>query len=206
MAKRKLTKEERRARSWAETRKVMRRQGMKIENPFDFPGYVYIEPPDAFDAVWKRGGPWFDTLADIGYNVGRYAEGIDMTIQMYRPWTIFYQNAPHLDSREQIARLKEGACVILDCHFPIMRLEHTIFEGDESVDYLSLVESVPMMLANMQAACAVTVPNEDWAADLAGEVSNVYYLPDINEPEDLSVFGSKFMGMCASITRNRSVH
>ena len=206
MAKRKLTKEQRRDRQWAEIRKEMRRQPLRVENPFDFPGYVYMEPPNAFDAVWKRGGPWFDTLADIGYRVGRYVEGIDITVTMYRPWTIFYQNVPYLDSREQITRLKEGACVILDCHFPIMRLEQTIFEGDESDQYLSLVESVPMMLANMRAACAVTVPNEAWAADLVEEVPHVYYLPDINTPEDLNVFGSKFMGMCASLTARRVGH
>lgn len=206
MAKRKLTKEERRDRRWAEARKVIRSSGMKVENPFDFPGYVYIEPPDAFDAVWKRGGPWFDMLADFGYNVGRYAEGIGMAVQMYRPWTIFYQNVPHLDSREQTARLKKGACVIMDCHFPVMRLDRTIFEGDETEQYMNLVEARSIMLANLRTACAVTVPNEDWAADLAEEVPNVYYLPDINEPGDVSIFGTKFMGMCASLTNGRVGH
>src|SRR5262245_53085616 len=172
----------------------------RLENPDIIPGFIYVEPPRKFGAVKKRGGPFFDQLADLGYNVARIpAEplGEPKRIPIFRPWTFLYMPVPVDDTTAWFADLPRERCsVILDCHFPIMNLEYAI--ADEAT--LAMVaERRPQILANLAAADAVTVPRGEWAAPITEVNPSVWLLPDINRATDVVAFTLRFNEICAAV-------
>ena len=64
------------------------------------------------------------------------------------------------------------------------------------------------MLDNLRAACAVTVPREEWAADLAEVIpaDRVWLLPDIVRFADLNQFISKFQDLQAALIASGDRH
>lgn len=160
------------------------------------PFYVFGEPPAAFDAVSKRGGPYFDALAELGVEVLRVPAGASVMAKPRGPWTFAYLPVPVVDVTGWVRDWQRGPCsIIMDVHFPIMRQESVIGD-DETI--LTVLESREVMLANLAVACAVTVSQAPWAADLAEVNDRVWFLPDI-EPDDedsLIDFTVKFSEIC----------
>lgn len=68
-----------------------------IENPEAWPRYVYCEPGDGFNATFKRGGPYFDVMAESGFRVTRIpADGISRSFSTGPPGhlSIFQSSRP----------------------------------------------------------------------------------------------------------------
>lgn len=92
-----------------------------------------------------------------------------------------------------IAQFRQSSSVIVDVHFPLARQETVIGEDDA---ILQLLERREEMLQALRFACAVTVSQEAWAADLAEYHSNVWHLPDIEDDEEsLLTYIYKFSDM-----------
>lgn len=169
---------------------------MKIENPDAWPAYVYIEPMDGiFDAIRKRGADYFDFLAEAGFNVTRLsAENEDRKLTIRPPWTLVYLPLERT-TPDTISAFSKGLCsVIVDVHFPVVHQETVLTENDDAL--LDLLERREEMLETLRRACAVTVSQEEWAADIAEFNSNVWYLPDIKDDEEsIITFTYKFSDM-----------
>jgi hypothetical protein len=175
------------------SRKKTRHRGVppepRLENPQAFPLFVVCEQSEQFGAKTKRGRPYFDAAANVGLEVQRVPLGADLELRPRRPWTYVFMHVPIADFRPIIDdrhRHRDPVSFIFDCHFPIMRMD-TIIGDDETV--LLTLESRAVLLANLGAACAVTVPRREWAADLAEVNPRVWWLPDIDdETTDPDVF------------------
>lgn len=53
----------------------------RVENPERFPAWVWLRPPDAYDAPRKRGGPVFEEMARLGFRVTMFDQGIGVRVQ-----------------------------------------------------------------------------------------------------------------------------
>lgn len=131
------------------------------------------------NAITKRGGPFFDSLTDIGFEVLRLQNGSTETIAFRKPWTFVYGPVPDTDITEWIAEATKAipwSSVILDVCFPVMQPE--LIGGDpESVQ--RVLDHRDVILENIKAACAVTTPHKDWAAALAEVNPRTWWVPDI---------------------------
>ena len=160
----------------------------RLENPDQVPAWVYMEPPDQFNAVQLRGAAFFDQMAAYGVRVQRIpgvaagspgSDHADVEFQIFRPWTHIFVNvrggdlAPFLDS------LPPWCSMIMDCHFPIMDMEAAIGSNEQLI---GVIDHKDELLANLALADAVTVSQKHWAADLAEINPNVFYLPDLQGP------------------------
>jgi hypothetical protein len=168
----------------------------KIENPERFPAYIYSGYPDTdpYNTEVKRGGPYFEMLQHVGFRVTRLTPGVEASITLALPWTFLFIPVPATDSVAALEDLTRNRCtVILDCHFPIMQLEKVMVPNDEVM--FSVIENRDVMLANLATACAVTVPQKEWAADLAEVNPRVWYLPDLDDEDETSLtnFATRFM-------------
>lgn len=155
---------------------------MKIDNPSLYPAWVYLEPPENFDAPKLRGGPCFDVLEEVGIRVQRIkpspadADVVQMhRVAIYLPWTFLFMPVLVGDMSSTLDMLSEirGCSVIMDCHFPVMSPNDLVGPDSDLVR-----DNRDTILNNLSLADAVTVSQPQWAADLVGEVPNVYYLPD----------------------------
>lgn len=109
-----------------------------------------------------------------------------------RPWTFLYVPVQTDDAAEWLPWFQERTCsVIMDVHFPVMRQE-TVLGDDATI--LEVLEHREQMITNLSLACAVTVSQEAWTADLAEVNPNVWFLPDIEPGDDdsLTEFTIKF--------------
>jgi len=175
----------------------------RIENPNVFPTYMYSGAPDndIYDAEVKRGGPYFEAMKVSGFRVIRIpvGEGVQ-EVPIYKPWTFLFTHVPNTDAVMYVKSIAAAGCtVIMDCHFPIMQLERAMTPDDDI--WLQVIESKAVMLANLAVACAVTVPHKEWAADLAEVNPRVWYLPDIEDAdnvEQIAAFGMKFAEIAMS--------
>jgi hypothetical protein len=170
-----------------------------VENPQVFPRYVYAEPANTFNAVELRGGPFFDALAREGFDVMRISAGGLLDVEaIRRPWTFIYLPVPSADVVDAVRSWYRRPCsVIMDVHFPLINQE-TIIGDDEAI--LQSLEFREQMIANLGVACAVTVSQEQWAADLAAVNPRVWFLPDLHDddPDSGDAFAVKFVEMCQS--------
>lgn len=166
---------------------VTNHEQVKIENPDIFPAYIYVSSPDE-RARRLRGQAAFEGLAELGLRVEEIRtvpspdQAAMVEIRIRRPWTFVFLPVAPVDFSPYAEAFHDKPCsIIMDCHFPITRMEYAIAEDSEQL--AAMWAAQPVMLANLRLADAVTVPQPDWAADLAGEVPNVYVLPDLELPE-----------------------
>ena len=179
----------------------------RVENPDVFASFVYVEPPPPFNAVHVRGGPYFDLMAARGFNVQRIPAGTSDSSVELRGWhTFVYAPVNAEPMAEVFERIRSRGCIILDCHFPITRMEHV--ETGDGLEFLSVLEGREQMIDNLRAACAVTVPREEWAADLAEAIpaDRIWLLPDIVRFADLNQFISKFQDLQAALIASGDRH
>lgn len=159
----------------------------RFENPELFPAWIFAKPPAGYDAVNLRGGPVFEVMAEMGLRVQVIEAGAgDVRVEFHRPWTYVYLPVPSADCSAWVEGLPSYSSVIMDCHFPIMNMETAIGADQTLID---LIDNKDTLLANLAVADVVTVPKEEWAADLAEVNRNVFLLPDLKESDqDPSVF------------------
>lgn len=151
----------------------------RVENPSLFASWVWISPPDEFDAPVKRGRRLFEEMAHIGYRVELLSAGWEGQLSIWRPWTFIVGPVPAADVSAWVGGLDDLHCsVIFDCHFPIMNLETAIGADDQII---GVIDRKDVMLANLALADAVTVPHPSWATDLAEVNPNVFLLPDYDD-------------------------
>jgi hypothetical protein len=151
-----------------------------IENPELYPAWGYqIDSERNPEVARLRGKDAFDAMEQIGLRVEEIS-GRGGSFEIRKPWTyIFMFVNTDVDSTEELLATEGAPCsIIMDCHFPIMRLEHAFTKDPD--DMFKLIENRDIILGNLALADAVTVPNSDWAADLAEVNPNVYYLPDLH--------------------------
>lgn len=151
----------------------------RVENPERFPAWVWLRPPDAYDAPRKRGGPVFEEMARLGFRVTVFDQGAEVRVPINRPWTYIVCSVPGGDCGPWVESVADDPCsVIMDCHFPIMNMEIAIGADTE---IMAVIDNKETILANLALADAVTVPQPGWAADLAAINPNVYLLPNFEE-------------------------
>lgn len=152
----------------------------RVENPSLFPAWVWMRPPDAYDAPRKRGGPLFAEMDRLGFRVQVIPQTTAVhNVAIWRPWTYIVCSLPSGDFTETAESVDDAPCsVIMDCHFPIMNMEQAIGDDEQLIHIIDNKES---LLANLALADAVTVPQAGWAADLAAVNPNVFLLPDYTD-------------------------
>jgi hypothetical protein len=130
-----------------------------------------------------RGKDAFDAMAQTGIRVEEIV-GDGASFKIQQPWTYYFTFVnTDISVGEELLQL-EGtpSSVIMDCHFPVMRLEHAFTKVPD--DMFKLIENRNIILGNLALADAVTVPSPGWAADLVGVNPNVFYLPDLQMESD----------------------
>lgn len=182
----------------------------KVENPKLFPAYVMVRSPDERTAR-LRGEIFFETVAQQGLRVqfvdGSEEPGSEEMIGIMRPWTYVFMPVPFVDAGPRFDGLEELACsVIIDVHFPIMNRGEIRSGGRFSVEEVWARRGI--MLANLARADAVTVSQPGWAADLAEVNPNVFYLPDLDLPEEcyLDELSDGFAGSDRSTSAVKAVN
>ena len=152
-----------------------------IENPELYPVWVVqFSPSEEAEAL--RGKQVFEMMQEFGFRVDILNHPAPVVIR--QPWTYLFCPVPIVDFTEHRKALDTQPCsVIMDCHFPIMALEHAFTPEPDGM--FELIESREVMINNLSLADAVTVPHEKWAADLAEVNPHVFLLPDVdNDSED----------------------
>jgi len=154
-----------------------------FENPELFPAFVWgheVEPVNRL-----RGLAYYSYLEATGIRVQHVPVGPGSNrfqLEIKQPWTYIFFPVPTSDWTHAINGFAKSSCsFILDVHFPILNPGQ--ITGLSPSGMLELVKSQDLMLANLAAADAVTVPNVEWAAELSEVVENVFYLPDLVMPD-----------------------
>lgn len=172
----------------------------QVENPSLFPAYVIVgPPPNDINIEELRGGPWFDLMASMGLRVDRINNGNNLKLTPQLPWTYVFMAVPEANIVEAIRTITSTApvSIVLDCYFPIFDMANVV----ASADTLQVIgDAREDMIANLRAACAVTTPRQEWAADMAEAGINTWLLPDINPHDESTVasFGVRFAEVMAA--------
>jgi hypothetical protein len=154
-----------------------------IDNPELYPKWVYqIGSEVDLDIARLRGKSAFEAMAQVGMRVHEIVSS--GSFEVVRPWTYLFTFAQvDVDVASMLAPLKETCCsVIMDCHFPVMRLDRAFTKNPD--DMFKLIENRDLVLANLALADAVTVPDPAWAAELAEVNPNVFYLPNLHVEDE----------------------
>lgn len=142
--------------------------------------FSYIGGPDV-RAYRLRGLLFFYIMAavapELKVSVSMPTEGepVVVTTQSSRV-NIVYLPVPTKPVDENLASLRGGRAlvgVILDCHFPLGRIEDVTGPGAEVIQM-----NGDVIRANLALADAATVPHAAWAADITA--NNVFVLPDLD--------------------------
>ena len=158
-----------------------------IENPELYPAWL-VQFSASEEAEHLRGKQVFEMMREeVGVRVQFMGSRGGEEGLIHKPWTYFYVPVPIVDFTEQRKELDRAPCsVIMDCHFPIMKMENAYTAEPDQM--FELIESREVMIKNLSLADVVTVPHPAWAADLAEVNPHVFVLPDVdNDSEELCI-------------------